>query len=103
MARPLFVRFLSGHIHFDWVSNWNGIPVVVGIGQHAATDVLYLHEGMRMVAGASFAVGTVRPSGLTVSFVPQPSDRRELHSFTFASMAEMLAKWEASQSATAAE
>jgi 3',5'-cyclic AMP phosphodiesterase CpdA len=103
LAGKNVIGFLSGHIHFDRVSNWNGIPVVVGIGQHAATDVLYLHEGMRMVAGASFAVGTVRPSGLTVSFVPQPSDRRELHSFTFASMAEMLAKWEASQSATAAE
>lgn len=90
---------LSGHIHFDRVSNWYGIPVVVGIGTHAATDVTYLHEGMRMLAGASLAVGQVRPSGLTISFVPQPSDRRELHSFTFAAMAEMLKTYEA----TAAE
>lgn len=86
---------LSGHIHFDRVSNWYGIPVVVGIGTHAATDVTYLHEGMRMLTGASLAIGHVRPSGLTVSFVPQPSDRRELHSFTFAAMAEMLKKYEA--------
>jgi 3',5'-cyclic AMP phosphodiesterase CpdA len=90
------IGILSGHIHFDRVSNWHGIPVVVGIGQHAATDVLWLHEGLRMLSGASFAIGTVRPSGLTITFAPQPSDRRELHSFTFAGMAEMLKKFETS-------
>lgn len=90
---------LSGHIHFDRVSNWHGIPVVVGIGTHAATDVTYLHEGMRMVEGASLALGTIRPSGLTISFVPQPSERRELHSFSFAGMAEVIRKYEATQAA----
>lgn len=93
---------LSGHIHFDRVSNWYGIPVVVGIGQHAATDVLYLHEGLRMVSGASFAVGTVRASGLTISFVPQPSERRELKVYTFAGMAELVKGYEAA-AAVAAE
>lgn len=98
------IGILSGHIHFDRVSNWYGIPVVVGIGQHAATDVLYLHEGLRMVSGASFAVGTVRPSGLTISFVPQPAERRELHTFTFVEMAELIARHEtAAASAVAAE
>ena len=87
---------LSGHIHFDRVSNWYGIPVVVGIGTHAATDVTWLHEGLRMVEGASLAIGTVRPSGLTVSFVPQPSARGELFSFTFAGFADMLKAHEAS-------
>ncbi|HWU18328.1 MAG TPA: metallophosphoesterase [Devosia sp.] len=90
------IGILSGHIHFDRVSNWYGIPVVVGIGQHAATDVLWLHEGLRMLSGASFAIGTLRPSGLTITFAPQASERRELHSFTFAGMAEMLKKYEAS-------
>lgn len=90
------IGILSGHIHFDRVSNWYGIPVVVGIGQHAATDVLWLHEGLRMLSGASFAIGTLRPSGLSITFAPQPAERRELHSFTFAGMAEMLKKYEAS-------
>lgn len=90
------VGVLSGHIHFDRVSHWHGIPVVVGIGQHAATDVLWLHEGLRMLSGASFAICTLRPSGLSITFAPQPSERRELHSFTFAGMAEMLKKYEAS-------
>ncbi len=90
------IGILSGHIHFDRVSHWYGIPVVVGIGQHAATDVLWLHEGLRMLEGASFAIGTLRPSGLSITFAPQPATRRELHSFSFAGMAEMLAKYEAS-------
>jgi 3',5'-cyclic AMP phosphodiesterase CpdA len=90
------IGILSGHIHFDRVSNWYGIPVVVGIGQHAATDVLWLHEGLRMLEGASFAIGTLRASGLSITFAPQPATRRELHSFSFAGMAEMLAKYEAS-------
>ncbi|WP_342358735.1 metallophosphoesterase [Terrarubrum flagellatum] len=93
------IGLLSGHIHFDRVSSWHGVPVVVGIGQHAATDVLSLHKGVRMVSGASFAIGTVRPSGLTVSFTPQPTDRRELHMITFAAMAELIAKYEAAAEA----
>lgn len=93
---------LSGHIHYDRVSNWYGIPTVVGIGQHAATDVLWLHEGLRMLEGAAFAIGTVRPSGLSITFAPQPATRRELHSFTFANMAEILKKYE-TETAIAAE
>ena len=46
--------------------------------------------------GASFAIGTLRSSGLSITFAPQPASRRELHSFSFAGMAEMLAKYEAS-------
>lgn len=97
------IGILSGHIHFDRVSNWYGIPVVIGIGQHGATDVRYLHEGLRMLSGASFAVGTVRPSGLTVSFVPQPSDQRELHSFTFENIIEILKRYEDQAALAAAE
>lgn len=97
------IGILSGHIHFDRVSNWHGIPVVVGVGQHAATDVLWLHEGLRMLEGSSFAIGTLRPSGLTVTFAPQPSTRRELHSFTFEGMAELIRRYEAQAKAEAAE
>ncbi|QRM33794.1 metallophosphoesterase [Microvirga sp. VF16] len=93
-GRENILGILSGHIHYDRVSNWYGIPVVVGIGQHAATDVRYLHEGLRMVSGASFAIGTVRPSGLTISFVPQPAERRELKVHTFAGMTEVIRFYE---------
>lgn len=74
------VGILSGHIHYDRVSVWHGVPVVIGMGQHAATDILE-KDVLRMVNGASFAIGTIRDSGLTVSFVPLPSDRAELNRY----------------------
>ncbi len=67
----------SGHIHYDRVTFWNGIPVIVGTGLHTANDILY-PDGLRMVSGGSFGLCTLRESGLSVSFVPLPSDRREL-------------------------
>lgn len=97
------VGILSGHIHYDRVANWYGIPCVVGIGQHAATDVLWLHEGLRMLDGAAFAIGTLRPSGLAITFAPQAASRKELHSFTWAGMTEMLKKYEAAPAVVAAE
>jgi Icc protein len=97
------VGILSGHMHYDRVGNWYGIPVVVGVGQHAAMDVLYLHEGLRMVAGASFAIGTLRDSGLTLSFAPLPSDRRELMKIPFAQMAALTKSFEDSREPVAAE
>lgn len=95
------VGILTGHVHYDRVSNWYGIPVVVGVGQHAAMDVLALSERLRMVSGASFAIGTLRPSGLTVSFVPQPSDRRELMNISFSRMAELTKEFEAARDTVA--
>ena len=93
-GRPNIVGILSGHIHYDRVSNWHGIPVVVGTGHHNATDVLLLGTSHRALAGASFVVGTVRPSGLTVAFVPQPSDRRELGNLSAAAFADLIRRFD---------
>jgi len=71
---------MCGHIHHDRLSSWYGIPVVVGLGQHAATDILAT-DVLRMVRGASFGIGTIRPSGLTMALVPLPSDRAELNRY----------------------
>lgn len=71
---------LSGHIHHDRFSVWHGIPVIVGLGQHAATDIL-VTDRLRMVQGAGFGIGRLRPSGLTMALVPLPSDRAELNSY----------------------
>lgn len=68
---------LAGHVHVDRVSMWNGVPVIVGAGLHNAFDPLF-GPGLRAVAGAGFALCTLRPAGLAVTFVPLPSDRREL-------------------------
>jgi len=82
-GRTDVIGILSGHMHYDRVSNWHGIPIVIGIGQHAATDVLLLQHGQfSMVEGASLAIGTIRPSGLTVTFAPLPSSRKELFRFS---------------------
>jgi 3',5'-cyclic-AMP phosphodiesterase len=97
------IGILCGHIHFDRVSHWHGIPVVVGIGQHAATDVTWLHEGLRMLSGASYAIGTLRPSGLSITFAPQPAERRELTSFTWADMTEALKKYQDDTAVVAAQ
>ncbi|EJF91031.1 metallophosphoesterase [Bartonella tamiae] len=69
---------LSGHIHYDRVSTWYNIPIVVGIGMHTALDPTYIHYGLRGVTGASYSLCCLRNSGLTVSFVPLPSERKEL-------------------------
>lgn len=81
------IGILSGHIHHDRVSFWHGIPVIVGMGQHAATDILRT-EVLRMVRGASFGIGTIRPSGLTMAFVPLPSDRAELNIYPLSMLLE---------------
>ncbi|MEC7259527.1 MAG: metallophosphoesterase [Pseudomonadota bacterium] len=79
MLRGHDVRgMLCGHIHHDRFSVWHGIPVIVGMGQHAATDILAT-DRLRMVRGGSFGIGRVRDSGLTMALVPLPSDRAELN------------------------
>ena len=71
---------LAGHIHHDRFSSWHGIPVIVGMGQHAATDILTT-DILRMVEGASFGIGTIRTSGLTMALVPLPQTRNELNRY----------------------
>lgn len=93
---------LSGHIHYDRVSNWYGVPVVVGMGQHAATDPLQLANGLRQLSGTGFAVGTVRPSGLTMAFCPMPADRRELNYLPYDRIRQIAAERIAAAAASAA-
>ena len=81
------VGMLCGHIHHDRFSCWHGIPVIVGQGQHAATDILATEE-LRMVRGGSFGIGTLRSSGLTMALVPLPSDRAVLNVYPLAMLRE---------------
>lgn len=76
---------LSGHIHHDRFSSWHGIPLIVGNGLHAATDILDT-ENLRMVRAAGFGLGTLRPSGLTMAIVPLPSDRSEIARYSLAAL-----------------
>lgn len=75
-GRPV-AGILTGHIHHDGVANWHGVPVVVGNGLHDFIDPTY-RKGLKIHTGASFGHCTLRESGLSVAFVPLPSDRRHL-------------------------
>jgi 3',5'-cyclic AMP phosphodiesterase CpdA len=75
-GRPV-AGILTGHIHHDGVANWHGVPVVVGNGLHDFIDPTY-RKGLKIHEGASFGLCTLRASGLSVAFVPLPSDRRHL-------------------------
>lgn len=68
---------LSGHVHYNRVTLWHGIPVVVSNGLHATIDVLE-REGMVIEEGTGFALCEITPSGLGVSFVPLLPARRVL-------------------------
>lgn len=65
-----------GHVHYDRVALWNGVPVVISNGLHNANDILFTN-GLRMMEGTGFALCRLRPSGLDVSFVPVSPSRAE--------------------------
>lgn len=70
---------LCGHVHYDRVALWHGVPVVISNGLNNANDLLFT-QGLRMVEGTGFALCRLRPSGLDVSFVPL-AERAEHVSF----------------------
>lgn len=96
LAGRKIAGIFSGHIHMDRFSHWHGIPLVVGMGLHAALDPLHpSRDSIRSVRGASFSVCTLRESGLTVTCAPLPSDRAEVGHATL----EMLRAYEAARAA----
>lgn len=76
------VGMLTGHLHMDRVAHWQGVPVILGMSLHYALDPLYQGDGIRGVTGTSFTVCDLRPSGLSVTFSPLPSDRQEVSRHT---------------------
>ncbi|MFN4098224.1 MAG: metallophosphoesterase [Pararhodobacter sp.] len=86
----------SGHIHQDRFTQWHGIPLIVGMGLHAALDPLHpMVDSIRSVQGSSFSLCVLRDSGLTVTCAPLPSDRHELGISTI----EQLQAYEAARAA----
>ncbi|MFN6980178.1 MAG: metallophosphoesterase [Gemmobacter sp.] len=85
LAPHRVLAILSGHIHHDRFSLWHGVPVIVGTGLHAATDILDT-ENLRMLRAGAFGFGTVRASGLTMAVIPLPSDRAELFRYPMAAL-----------------
>lgn len=77
LADAKVLAILAGHVHFDSVIHWHGVPVIIGTGFHNAVDVTF-RSGLRVVDGAGFTLCRVRPSGLTATFVPLARSRRQL-------------------------
>lgn len=88
------VGILSGHIHLDRVIHWHGIPIVIGMGNHAGTDPVDMSDGIDMVDGTSFTICTLRPSGLMATFVPLPQTRVLRNRITLERIREYLAEME---------
>lgn len=78
----------AGHIHQDRVSNWYGIPLVVGRGLQRALDPLFAGDGIRIITGGSFTLCTLRPSGLTVNFVSLPATGEEVKRVALSNLVE---------------
>jgi 3',5'-cyclic AMP phosphodiesterase CpdA len=68
---------LSGHVHYDSVSIWNGVPLVTGAGLHAGTDKVR-YDALRMVRSASIGLGSIEDDRLQMVFVPLPGNRELL-------------------------
>ena len=71
------VGILTGHIHINRVSHWNGIPVCVSNGLHSSVDILETKH-LRILEGASFSICVLRESGLSVSYVTVNPKQKEL-------------------------
>ena len=71
------IGICSGHVHFDRVSLWQGIPIVISTGLHSTVD-LSQPRALRLVEGSGFALCQYRPSGLSAAFVRVTPETREL-------------------------
>ena len=71
------VGILTGHIHINRVSHWNGIPVCVSNGLHSSVDILETKH-LRILEGSSFSICVLRESGLSVSYVTVNPKQKEL-------------------------
>lgn len=68
---------LCGHVHFNRVALWRGVPVVISMGLHNTVDVLEPAD-MVVEEGTGFALCSHGEDGLDVTFVPLTPDRRQL-------------------------
>lgn len=68
---------LSGHVHINRVSMWRGVPIIIGTGLHSTIDLLERRD-LRVREGSGFGIGTWRPSGLSMAFVPVSPAAREI-------------------------
>ena len=86
IAGHAVVGILSGHVHMEEVTNWHGVPVIVGVGHHAATDPLAPSDEIQLIDATGLTLCTLRDCGLGATFLPHPQDRRPLRSIPTAAI-----------------
>ncbi|WP_163846926.1 metallophosphoesterase [Pseudooceanicola aestuarii] len=65
---------LSGHVHFNRVTMWNGIPSIVTTGLQSTVD-LTRRDALAVVEGTGFALCRMIGGGLSTTFVPTEPPR----------------------------
>jgi len=79
LAGRNILGILCGHVHLNRFSQWYGIPVVLGLGTSGSGgDPVVRNTMLRPVPGASFGIGVIRPSGLTITVVPETPIERTM-------------------------
>lgn len=68
---------LSGHIHMNRVSLWQGVPVATNVGLHTTIDLMH-HDGLRLIEGTGFGMGRIIGGGLSMAFAQIAPQGREL-------------------------
>ncbi|MCA0922349.1 metallophosphoesterase [Pseudooceanicola nanhaiensis] len=74
IAGRTILCILSGHVHYNRMSLWHGVPVVVTNGQQSTVD-LTRTDALSLVEGTGFAICDLQEGGLQVTFVPLDEPR----------------------------
>jgi 3',5'-cyclic-AMP phosphodiesterase len=75
-GRPV-AGLLSGHVHMNRMTLWQGAPLVVSTGLHSTIDPLY-EGGLRILEGAGFNLCRWAEEGLAVTYVPLEPEGRQI-------------------------
>lgn len=68
---------LSGHVHMNRMTLWQGAPLVVSQGLHSTIDPLH-PDGLRILEGAGFNLCRWVDGGLSVTYVPLEPEGRQI-------------------------
>lgn len=75
-GRPI-AGLLSGHVHMNRMTLWQGAPLVVSTGLHSTIDPLF-KGGLRILEGAGFGLCHWSGEGLAVTYVPLEPEGRQI-------------------------
>jgi 3',5'-cyclic-AMP phosphodiesterase len=77
LAGRWIAGLLSGHVHMNRMTLWQGAPLVVSTGLHSTIDPLH-EDGLRILEGAGFNLCRWSGAGLAVTYVPLEPEGRQI-------------------------